>query len=181
MRHVYLTLLCFGLACIGMACAPKRLGPTASGYYFTLRVLNPNIFLPDASAVRVDVHNAQGQPVDGVSVTFQVEPAWAQNASISPQQALTQGGTARAVLRAQTIGSVRIIVRVDNAVQEARITITPRPSPPSAASLAHPTDHACLSQPPLWERRTTERFELGKDWACGVGGQRTTTGCKLVG
>jgi hypothetical protein len=122
-------LLCLGLVGSGIACAPKRLGPTAAGYYFTVRVLNPSIYLSEASEVRVDVQNAQGQPVDGVSVTFQVEPSWAQNASIAPPQALTRGGMARAVLQAQTIGSLRIIVHVDNAVQEVRISVEHRPSP----------------------------------------------------
>jgi hypothetical protein len=129
MRLWYLTLLYLALAGSGMACAPKRLGPTAAGYYFTVRLLTPQIFLSDAASVRIDVQNAQGQPVDGVSVTFQVEPDWAQQASISPQQALTQGGTVRAVLQAQTTGIVRIMVRVDDSVQEVRITIASRPSP----------------------------------------------------
>ena len=133
MRHVGLILLCLGLAGSGLACAPKRLGPTASGYYFTVRVLAPSIYLQQTSEVRVEVQNAQGQPVDGVSVTFQVEPSWAQSASITPQQALTQGGMARAVFQAQTTGSIRIIVHVDNAVQEVRISVSPRPSPSTSA------------------------------------------------
>ena len=129
MRHVGLILLCLGLAGSGMACAPKRLGPTAAGYYFTVRVLDPSIFLHQTSEVRVEVQNAQGQPVDGVAVTFQVEPSWAQNASIAPAQALTKGGTALAVFQAQDTGSIRIIVHVDNAVQEVRISVEPRPTP----------------------------------------------------
>ena len=129
MRHVGLILLCLGLAGSGLTCAPKRLGPTASGYYFTVRVLDPAIFLLQTSEVRVDVQNAQGQPVNGVSVTFQVESAWVRSASITPAQALTQGGTAQAVFQAQDTGSVRIIVHVDNAVQEVRISVEPRPSP----------------------------------------------------
>jgi hypothetical protein len=133
MRQVGLILLCLGLAGSGLACAPKRLGPTATGYYFTVRVFASSIFLHQTSEVRVDVQNAQGQPVNGVSVTFQVEPSWAQSASIVPQQALTQGGTARAVLQAQTIGSIRIIIHVDSTVQETRINVIPRPSPSSAA------------------------------------------------
>jgi hypothetical protein len=133
MRRVGLLLLCLGLAGSGLACAPKRLGPTASGYYFTVRVLASSIYLQQTSEVRVEVQNAQGQPVDGVAVTFQVEPSWAQNASIMPQQALTQGGMARAVFQAQTTGSIRIIVHVDNALQEVRISVSPRPSPSTSA------------------------------------------------
>jgi hypothetical protein len=133
MRHVGLVLLCLGLAGSGMACAPKRLGPTATGYYFTVRVLASSIYLQQTSEVRVEVQNAQGQPVDGVAVTFQVDPSWAQSASIIPQQALTQGGMARAVFQAQTTGSIRIIVHVDNTVREARISVIPRPSPSTSA------------------------------------------------
>jgi hypothetical protein len=133
MRHVGFILLCLGLVGSGIACAPKRLGPTTSGYYFTVRVSAPSIYLQQTSEVRVDVQNAQGQPANGVSVTFQVEPSWTQNASIMPPQAFTQGGMARAVFQAQTTGSIRIIVHVDNTIQEARINVSPRPSPSTAA------------------------------------------------
>ena len=126
-----LILLSVGLACGSLACTPKPVGPTALGYYFVILLSAPSIFLPEAAEVLVRVQDSQGQPVDGVSVTFQVEPEWVQYALITPQQASTQGGVARAVFRAQTTGVARVIVRVDTASQAARISISPRPSPPS--------------------------------------------------
>jgi hypothetical protein len=158
MRRLRLILLCLALASSSMACAPKRVGPTASGYFFTVLVLNRNIFLPETTELAVNVQNAQGQPVDGVPVTFQVEPGWAQDALIVPPQALTQGGTARAIFRARTTGAARVMVRVDNEVQAATIIISPRPSPPNsrnAPATGHwhllsdtqalcPTPHTCL-------------------------------------
>ena len=138
-RHVRVMLLCLVFACGGMACAPKLIGPTIpSGYFFSLWVSDPDIWLllsgdileeqyPSFAEVTVQVQNAQGQPVDGVSVTFQVEPNWVQDASVVPQRAITRGGAAQAVFRAETIGVVRVMVRVDDTTQETVITVFPTP------------------------------------------------------
>ena len=146
-QYIYVTLLCLGLACSSMACAPKRVGPTVpGGYFFTLRVTEPTVWLgpedsvlteryPDTTELIVQVQNAQGQPVDGVPVVFEVEPAEARLASISPPQATTQNGTAQATLRAlTTTGSVRVMVRVDNTMQQTMIRIEKRIGPGSGAS-----------------------------------------------
>ena len=122
-------LLSLGLICSGLACAPQFVGPTAAGYVFALNVPTAFIFRGDAAELLVSVRNAQGQPVDGVPVLFQVEPAWAQSASVSPQVAYTQQGTARALFQARTTGVVPVTVRVDNASQGTRITVASRPSP----------------------------------------------------
>ena len=138
-RHVRVMLLCLALAYGSMACAPKLLGPTVpSGYFFSLWVSDPQIWLllsgdileeqyPSFAELTVRVQNAQGQPVDGVPVTFQVEPDWVQDASVIPQRAITRGGVAQAVFRAETIGVVRIMVRVDDTTQETKITVEPTP------------------------------------------------------
>jgi hypothetical protein len=130
-QRLSLALLCLVLACSSMSCTPKLLGPTASGRYFFLLVGDPSINLARVSELFVHVRNAQGQPLDGVPVTFEVEPAWAQSATIVPQQALTQGGIARAIFQARTTGSARVIVRVDNLAQEGRISISAYPSAPA--------------------------------------------------
>jgi len=67
--------------------------------------------------------------VDNLPVTFQVEPGWAQNAAVFPPVASTRQGRARALFQANTIGVVHVTVRVDNATQEARVTVAPRPEP----------------------------------------------------
>ncbi len=128
--HRWLVGLLLGLVLIssGLACAPQFVGPTAAGYVFALDVPTSIIFLGEAAELIVSVRNAQGQLVDGIPVFFQVEPTWAQSASVSPQVASTQRGTARALFRARTTGVVHITVRGDNASQETRITVTSRPS-----------------------------------------------------
>jgi hypothetical protein len=134
-RHMSLTLLCLALAFGHTACAPKRLGPTPSGYTFSLQVSDSLIWLessPPASTRRyptsaeliVQVWNARGEPVDGVPVEFQVDSAWTQNASVSPQRVMTHDGVARAVFRATTIGVVPVLVRVDQVPQETAITVS---------------------------------------------------------
>jgi hypothetical protein len=71
-------------------------GPTAAGYVSALDVPTSIIFLGETAELIVSVRNAQGQLVDGIPVFFQVEPAWVQSASVSPQVVSTQQGTARA-------------------------------------------------------------------------------------
>jgi hypothetical protein len=137
-RSISLLLLAVMLVCGGMGCAPKRIGPTQpSGYFFTLDVsdtqiyqlVNPTVYrsLPGIAHVYVRVQNAQGQPVNGVPVEFEVDPAWTRNASLIPQRAVTQGGTAHAVFQAQAIGVVRIVVRVEDRTQDVKIAVS---SPP---------------------------------------------------
>ena len=137
-RYVCILFLGVMLVCGGMGCAPKLSGPTQpSGYFFSLIVSDSQIYLlvnplsyghlRDFAQVVVRVHNAQGQPVNGVPVEFQVEPAWAQHASLMPQRAITQGGEARTVFRANTTGVVRIVVRVEDMTQETTIAVSPPP------------------------------------------------------
>ena len=126
--HVVL-LLGLVVICSSLACAPQFVGPTTTGYFFALHDSTPYIILGDAAALIVSVRNAQGQPVDNLPVTFQVEPGWAQNAAVLPPVASTRQGRARALFWANTIGVVHVTVRVDNATQEARVTVSPRPAP----------------------------------------------------
>ena len=126
--HVVL-LLGLVVVCSSLACAPHFVGPTTTGYFFALNDSTPYIILGDTAALIVSVRNAHGQPVDNLPVTFQVEPGWAQNAAVLPPVASTRQGRARALFWANTIGVVHVTVRVDNATQEARVTVAPRPAP----------------------------------------------------
>ncbi len=139
LRHIRVMVIGLVLAYGGMACAPKLVGPTIpSGYFFSLWVSDPEIWAlfsgdileeqyPSFAELTVQVQNAQGQPVDGVTVTFQVEPAWIQDASVIPQRAITRGGVAQAVFRAETTGVVRVMVHVDDTTQETIIIVSPTP------------------------------------------------------
>ena len=132
-RYVPCILLCVALHWASTGCAPTSLGPTTpSGYRYTLSVADPYLWinaptlsgtLPRSTAVIVRVQNAQGQPVDGVPVEFQVEPSWVENASITPQRALTQDGSARAIFVPQTTGAARITVHVENVARETTIVV----------------------------------------------------------
>lgn len=139
-RYSYLLFLGVMLVCGGMGCAPRLSGPTQpSGYFFSVDVSDPQIYLlvnrlferlPDSAQVVVRVHNAQGQSISGVPVTFQVESAWAQDASLAPPRAITHDGEARAVFRANTIGVVRIVIRVEDMTRETSIVVLPAPDTP---------------------------------------------------
>jgi hypothetical protein len=118
------------------ACAPKLVGPTAgSGYVFSLQTYPTLIWVgqvdsalaaqfPQVAEVIVRVQDAQGRAVDGVPVTFELEPEWVGSATLAPSQTTTRGGIARAVFsEPRTSGIVRVIARVDNTTAQARLTI----------------------------------------------------------
>ena len=130
---IVLTLLGLGLACGITACAPKLVGPTnASGYFFSLQGSDLPLDLRPTGAeteVIVRVQDARGQPVDGVPVIFEVEPGWAQHASVSPSQVTTRGGMARTVFTARLTGIVHVTARVDHTTAQAQIIVqSPKPS-----------------------------------------------------
>jgi hypothetical protein len=130
-----MALLCLVLGVTGIACAPKLVGPTGtSGYFFSLSTstakiwLDPSMLMPKTNPAfaesRVQVQNAQGQPVDGVAVEFYVEPEWTNSAAIDPPRTTARGGIALAVFRAQTTGAVRVTARVEDTIQETTIAIS---------------------------------------------------------
>ena len=130
LRYVPCLLLCMALSCGSLGCAPKVLGPTTpSDYRYTLSVSDPYLWinapgvLPRSTAVIVRVQNAQGHPVDSVPVEFQVAPSWVEHASITPQRALTHGGSARAIFVPRTTGAVRLTARVENIAHETTIVV----------------------------------------------------------
>jgi hypothetical protein len=141
----YLSLLFLGvlLVCGGMGCAPKLNGPTQpSGYFFSLVVSDSQIYLlvnplsyvdlADSARVVVRVYNAQGQAINGVPVDFQVEPGWTQHASLMPARVITQDGEAHAVFHANTIGIVRLMVRVEDMTRETTIAVSLPPDRPQS-------------------------------------------------
>ena len=134
-RSVPALCLCCMLLWVSLACAPKHTELLSEhGYRVSLDVsdtllwFGPGSSLPQALVV-VRVRDAQGQPVDGLTVLFSVEPAWTQNASLTPAETLTRNGEARAIFQANTIGVVQVMAQVDNMPREASITIASRPSP----------------------------------------------------
>src|SRR5215471_10880311 len=136
-RRMALVLTCLILTVGGTACAPQLVGPTpGAGYRFALEASDPTIWLvtgilvgdvhnlPQSTEVIVRVQDAQGRPVEGVPVTFEVEPSWAQRIALAPSPTTTRGGIARAVVsHPQTTGVVHILARVDNMTAQARLTV----------------------------------------------------------
>jgi len=135
-RRTALVLTCLVLVLGGTACAPKLVGPTPGAEYrFSLEVSNPTIWValgpftgdaqfPQAPALLVWVQDAQGRPVDGVPVTFEVEPGWERSLALAPTKTSTRGGIARAIVsNPQTTGVVHIMARVDNITAQVRLTV----------------------------------------------------------
>ena len=135
-RYITLVMMCLVLVLGGVACAPKLVGPTAgSGYVFSLQVSQAIIWVgqvdsavaaqfPQVAEVIVRVQDTQGRAVDGVPVTFELEPGWARSATLAPSQTTTRGGIARAVFsEPKTSGVVRVMARVDNTTAQARLLV----------------------------------------------------------
>jgi len=135
-RRMALVFMSLVLALAVPACAPKLVGPTAgSGYVFSLQVSQAIIWVgqvdaavaaqfPQVTEVIVRVQDAQGRAVDGVPVTFELEPGWASSATLAPSQTTTRGGIARAVFsEPRTSGVMRVMARVDNTTAQARLLV----------------------------------------------------------
>jgi hypothetical protein len=136
-RRMALVLTGLILLLGGTACAPKLVGPTpGAGYRFSLEVSEPTIWLVSgilagdvqgltpSTELIVRVQDAQGRPVEGVPVTFEVEPSWAPSIALAPSSTTTRGGIARAVVsNPQTTGVVHILARVDTMTAQARLTV----------------------------------------------------------
>ncbi len=85
----------------------------------------PSVHYPTSAVLTVEVRDTHGQLLDGIPVEFAIEPAWAEDASLSPRRALTKGGRAHTTFRAWATGLVRVQARVGTTTHEAVITIYP--------------------------------------------------------
>jgi hypothetical protein len=129
LRYIPLWILCLVLAGGNFACAPKRVGPTASsGYFFSILTI-PTALRGESTALVVKVEEAQGRPVDGVPVEFEVDPTWAGNASVSPPRVVTQQGRAQTLFQANLVGVVPVTVRVDGSTEKILFSVSVRGLP----------------------------------------------------
>ena len=132
MAYRRLLFLSVALLVSSTACAPPRVGPTVpSGHFFTLFIPS-TVFQNERADIIVRVYDAQGNPVDGVAVAFQVDPEWATKALFTPSRLLTQKGTAQAIFQADIIGRVGITAQVEQTPQTAKIYVTVRGTPRGA-------------------------------------------------
>jgi hypothetical protein len=152
----------------GQGDVAKQTGPptlSEHGYIVMLRASSGSIWLNPGSTpppgvqrfgeLVVSVQDAQGRPVDGVSVEFQLGSSWAQSATVTPQRAVTRDGSVQAIpsisntptcrpqravtrdgsvqaiVEPRTTGIIPVIVRVDNVTRQARFTAEAPTSGPS--------------------------------------------------
>lgn len=96
---------------------------TDTEYSVSLRA--PSTILRHRNAeLIVRVRNAQGEPVDGVPVVFQVDPAWNGEASVFPQRVLTHRGTASTMLRADLVGVVGVTAQVGKTTKRTQVAVS---------------------------------------------------------
>jgi hypothetical protein len=129
LRYVPLSLLCLVLVWGSFACAPKRIGPSASSEYFFTILTTPTVLRGESIALVVKVQSAQGRPVDGVPVEFEVAPTWAGSASVSPPHVVTQQGKAQTIFQASLVGVVPVTVRVDGSTEKILFSVSLRGGP----------------------------------------------------
>jgi hypothetical protein len=140
MRRIILLFLC-SLYLWGCASSRHYLGPTARGYEFHASAVPEQIFLPSdlvspqnfptSSTVLVRVRDVNQTPADGVPVMFQFAGSECQGVvTLSAQQTVTSQGQASITLTpANTTGSCRLAVRVDNVTQDLWVNVSNPPSP----------------------------------------------------
>jgi hypothetical protein len=140
MRRITLMLLC-SVCLWSCGTAARYLGPTARGYEFHASAVPDQIFLPSdlvssynfptSSTVLVRVRDVNQTPADGVPVMFQFAGSECQGVvTLSAQQAVTLQGQASITLTpANTTGSCRLAVRVDNVTQDLWVNVSSPPSP----------------------------------------------------
>ncbi len=136
-RYVILSLLGLTLLLGIMACAPMQAEPpvrTQSGYTLsietkpdTLWVKGPVSYTPNnqlgLGGLIVHVRDAQGQPVEGVPVSFTVESDWEADVTMWTDESTAEDGRARAIIQPSFEGDIKVYVRVDNSMQVAEFHV----------------------------------------------------------
>jgi hypothetical protein len=70
------------------------------------------------------VKDSQGQPVNGVPVTFQVAPQWQRTTKLAPNQVTTHNGLARTTFEGGMPGVVTVAAQVGDTTKTMHITVT---------------------------------------------------------
>ena len=70
------------------------------------------------------VKDSQGQPVNGVPVTFQVAPEWQSTTKLAPNQVTTYNGLASATFEGGMPGVVTVAAQVGDTTKTMHITVT---------------------------------------------------------
>ena len=70
------------------------------------------------------VKDSQGQPVNGVPVTFQVAPQWQRTTKLAPNQVTTDNGLASTTFEGRMPGVVTVAAQVGDTTKTMHITVT---------------------------------------------------------
>jgi hypothetical protein len=98
--------------------------PLAS-YTISLQVPS-TVFQRQSVDVIVRVRNGHGEPLDGVSVVFEMDPAWETNAWVFPRRMTTTKGIARTQFWSGLIGAVQVTARVGEITRGTAIVVVSR-------------------------------------------------------
>jgi hypothetical protein len=121
--------------------ASRDLAPTVHGYSFHASAVPNTIFLPSdlvspeeypsTATLLVQVHDMHAKPAEGVPVTFQFAGSQCEGVvTLSAQRAVTLQGRASVTLTtANTTGSCKIAVLVDNVTQDLWVAVSSPPDP----------------------------------------------------
>ena len=139
-RRITLMLL-WSVGLLGCGTTGRYLGPTMHGYSFHASVVSSELFLPSdlvsqqnfpsTTTLLVQVRDVNQQPAAGVPVTLQLAGSQCQGVvTLSAQRvAILQGRASVTVTAANTTGTCRIAVRVDNVTQDLDVTVSSPPDP----------------------------------------------------
>jgi hypothetical protein len=95
----------------------------ADDYSVSLQAPDLIFQFEDAQLTAV-VKDSQGQPVNGIPVTFRVAPDWKRDTTLEPVQTLTRDGIASTVFQADMPGIVTVSVQAGNTTQTTQITVS---------------------------------------------------------
>jgi len=120
---ILLLLGCWGaLNGAALETAQAPLQTLRHSYTVSLRVPKA-VFQRQSVEVVVQVQSARGQPVDGLPVEFSLDPSSSRYTLLAPARATTRRGIARAFLRADHAGTVRVVVRAGAITKRADIMV----------------------------------------------------------
>lgn len=101
--------------------------PLASISSYAVSLQAPSTVFPRQSEeVIIRVRNGQGEPLDGVPVVFEMDPAWERDAWVFPRRLRTTNGIARTQFWSGLIGVVQVTARVGETTKGVAIVVVSR-------------------------------------------------------
>lgn len=144
-------VLCLGLLVWGyetpspwsQPLAPRHAPPHSASRMIVVLQAPRAIFRHQATKVSVQVQTLHGEPLNGIPVEFLLQTIPRQHAILFPRRILTRGGRASAILSADRVGTIHLMVHVGGLHKQADIDVIlpmasrPRAMPTSGVVLAY--------------------------------------------